>query len=229
MSFDSRSNALMELLDELADHRYVLVGGYAVSAFNTRFSTDLDVVIAPSERDRLMDFLDDRGFKQRESHRKRWVYETEVIQYEKRLGPRQPVGFDLLVNGLGCRQTEAQWSFEYLSAHSTTREVSGGTRTVTASVVDGPVLAATKLHSGRETDLRDVLAIAAEVDLDAVTPHLRRGDEEKLRAQLERGRDILDGDEFEHGFRSEFGVSTVSSETVTALQSYLSGQIAQLR
>jgi hypothetical protein len=31
-----------------------------------------------------------------------------VIGFEKRLTPQQPIGFDLLVNGLGCRQTEAQ-------------------------------------------------------------------------------------------------------------------------
>jgi len=42
MSFN-RSNALIELLEELTrpGHEYVLVGGYAVSAFNARFSTDL--------------------------------------------------------------------------------------------------------------------------------------------------------------------------------------------
>jgi len=39
---------------------------------------------------------------------KKWVSDTEVIGFEKRLTPQQPIGFDLLVNGLGCRQTEAQ-------------------------------------------------------------------------------------------------------------------------
>jgi hypothetical protein len=42
--------------------------------------------------------------------------------------------------------------------------------TTTARVIDGAVLVAAKLHSGRETDLRDVLAVAEEIDLDAVTP-----------------------------------------------------------
>ena len=51
--------------------------------------------------------------------------------------PRQPIGFDLLVNGLGCRQTEAQWSFDYLYDHSHQQEVSGGTVTTTARVIDG--------------------------------------------------------------------------------------------
>jgi endonuclease V-like protein UPF0215 family len=39
MSFNNRSNALIELLKEFdeSELRYVLVGGYAISAFNTRF------------------------------------------------------------------------------------------------------------------------------------------------------------------------------------------------
>jgi hypothetical protein len=151
-----------------------------------------------------------------------------VIEYEKRLTTQQTIGFDLLVNGLGCRQTEAQWSFDYLYDHSHQQEVRGGTVTTTARVIDGAVLVAAKLHSGRETDLRDVLAIAEEITLDAVTPHLRRGDEAALREQLDRGVEILESEELKHGYRSDFGASAVSEETVSTLQEYLSSQIDQL-
>ena len=58
-----------------------------------------------------------------------------------------------------------------------------------------------------------------------ITPHLWRGDEDALRDQLERGIEILERDEFEHGFQSEFGVSTVSTETVSNLRKYLTEQI----
>jgi hypothetical protein len=230
VSFDDRSAALIELLDELdeSDLEYVLVGGYAVSAFNTRFSTDLDIVVLPEERDAFIEFLDDRQFEEVDSHTKEWVYDTEVLEYEKRLAPQQPIGFDLLVNGLGCRQTEAQWSFDYLHRHSATQEISGGTATTTARVADGAILIGAKLHSGRETDLRDVLAIAEEINLDTVTPHLHRGDESALRAQLERGIEVLDSDELRHGFRSDFGASAVSESTVSDLKQYLSAQIDRL-
>lgn len=132
------------------------------------------------------------------------------------------------MNGLGCRQTEAQWSFDYLYEHSTEQDVSSGMTATTARVINGAVLVAAKLHSGRESDLRDVLAVAEEVELDAVTPHLHRGDEEALRAQLERGLDILESEELKHGFRSDFGSSAVSEETITSLREYLSNQIDQL-
>jgi Domain of unknown function (DUF1814). len=177
MSFHNRSDALIDLLEDLTteSYEYVLVGGYAVSAFNARFSTDLDIVVAPDSKDAFVEFLEGRGFEQTDSHAKEWFYDTEVIEYEKRLKPQQPMGFDLLVNGLGYRQTEAQWSFDYLGDHSQQQEVSGGTVTTTARVINGAVLVAAKLHSGRETDLRDVLAVAEEIDLDKVTPHLPTG------------------------------------------------------
>ena len=230
MSFSDRSDALIELLDELTEsgHRYVLVGGYAVSAFNARFSTDLDIVVAPDAKTEFVEFLETRGFEETDSHAKEWFYDTEVVEYEKRLAPQQPIGFDLLVNGLGCRQTEAQWSFDYLYDHSREQEVSSGTVATTARVIDGAVLVAAKLHSGRETDLRDVLAIAEEIELDTVTPHLHRGDDDALRAQLEHGVDILESDELRHGYRSDFGSSTVSTETIAAVQQYLTEQITQL-
>ena len=230
MSFNNRSDALIELLEELtrAGHEFVLVGGYAVSAFNARFSTDLDIVVAPDSKAEFVEFLEQQGFEETDSHAREWFYDTEVIEYEKRLTPQQPIGFDLLVNGLGCRQTEAQWSFDYLYDHSHQQEVSGGTVTTTARVIDGAVLVAAKLHSGRETDLRDVLEVAEEINLDAVTPHLRRGDDDALREQLERGLEILESDELKYGYRSDFGVSAVSEGTVTALQEYLIEQVNRL-
>lgn len=130
-------------------------------------------------------------------------------------------------NGLGCRQTEAQWSFEYLYDHSAPEGITGGTATTTPRVVDGSVLVA-KLHSGRETDLRDVLAVAEAIEPDTVTPHLHRGDETALREQLERGIEILESDELRHGFRSDFGSSAVSQQTVTDLYEYLTTQINRL-
>ncbi|SIR97078.1 Uncharacterised nucleotidyltransferase [Haladaptatus litoreus] len=76
MSFNNRSNALIELLDELNENdlQYVLVGGYAVSAFNTRFSTDLDIVVAPDNKDSFVSFLETHGFEETDNHAKTWFY-----------------------------------------------------------------------------------------------------------------------------------------------------------
>lgn len=230
MSFEDRSNALVGLLDDLSggETPFVLVGGYAVSPFNVRFSTDLDIVVTPADTETLEQFLHSSDFERIDSHEKHWRYATAVIEYEKRLAPTRPIGVDLLVNGLGCRQTEAQWSFEHLYEHSTERTVSGQTVSTETRVVDGSVLIAAKLHSARPTDLRDAVAVTAEIELETVTPHLLRGDEEALQEQLQRGLDILDRKDFEHGFRSDFGASTVQKETVERLREYLDARIDEL-
>ena len=82
MSFNNRSDALIELLKELtqAGHKYVLVGGYAVSAFNARFSTDLDIVVAPDSKAEFVEFLERQDFEETDSHAKEWFYNTEVIE-----------------------------------------------------------------------------------------------------------------------------------------------------
>lgn len=177
MNFHNRSDALINLLEELTenDYQYVLVGGYAVSAFNARFSTDL--VVTPNAKEEFGEFLESLGFEKSDSHAKKWFYDTEVVKYEKRLHPPTAIGFDQLVNELGCRQTQTQQSFEYLYDHSQQEEVSGGTRTTTARVIDGAVPVAAILYSGRETDRRDVLTIAEEIDLETFTPHHQRGDD----------------------------------------------------
>lgn len=77
-------------------------------------------------------------------------------------------------------------------------------------------------------DLRDVLAVVEEIDLEAVTPHLHRGDEAALRNQLERGLEILDSEDLKHGYRSDFGTSAVSDETLRDLRTYLSDQVERL-
>lgn len=86
----------------------------------------------------------------------------------------------------------------------------------TARVVDGAVLIAARLHSGRESDLKEVLAVAEEIELDAVTPHLHQG------------LDILESEELKHGFRSDFGASAVSEETVEHHRKYLFDQLERL-
>lgn len=46
MSHEERSEALIEVLNDLgrSEIPFVLVGGYAISQFETRFSTDLDLL-----------------------------------------------------------------------------------------------------------------------------------------------------------------------------------------
>ncbi len=229
MAFTERGDALIELLEKLeeSDIPYVLIGGYATSAFNPRFSTDLDIVISSDEIERISRFLKRAGFELTERHQKDWFYDREVEEYKKSIRTDLPIGFDLLVNGLGCRQTDAEWSFQHLYEHSSKREVKAGTRKTLARVADPEVLMATKLHSGRETDLRDVTALVRYVDLEDVKEHLHRGNEDALQRQLEKGLEILAREDLKHGYKSDFGESSVPEESIQKLKDFLSEQIKE--
>ena len=229
MSQEERSEALIEVLEDLqeSDIGFVLVGGYAVSQFETRFSTDLDLVIAPDDYDEVVAFLEGHEFERQDELEvppDETIYNREIELFERTEGLVHPVGVDVLVNGLGCRQTEAEWSFEYLREHSTEQTISGGSRSTTARTADGEVLVAAKLHSGRPTDLADVLAAVPEIDFETVAKHLHRGDEAALRSQLDEAREFIENEGLDHRFKSLFGRSAASEDDVEALFDFLEAQ-----
>ena len=229
MSQEERSEALIGVLEDLqeSDIGFVLVGGYAVSQFETRFSTDLDLVIAPDDYDEVVTFLEEHDFERDEELEvppDETIYNREIELFERSEGLAHPVGVDVLVNGLGCRQTKAEWSFEYLREHSTEQTISGGSRLTTARTADGEVLVAAKLHSGRPTDLADVLAAVPEIDFETVAKHLHRGDEEALRSQLNEARKFIENEGLDHRFKSLFGRSTASQDDIKKLLSFLDAQ-----
>lgn len=233
MSQEERSEALIDVLQELeqSDIGFVLVGGYAISQFETRFSTDLDLVIAPDDYETVVAFLEARNFERMENLEvppEETIYNREIELFERTDGLPHPVGVDLLVNGLGCRQTEAEWSFEYLCEHSTETTISGGTRSTTARAADGAVLVAAKLHSARKTDLADVLAAVPEIDLDAVEHHLHRGDDAELRSQLDDARAFIEEGGLDHRFKSMFGQASASADDVDVLLEFLRQQEERL-
>ncbi|AHG01966.1 hypothetical protein HALLA_01315 (plasmid) [Halostagnicola larsenii XH-48] len=229
MSQEDRSEALIEVLDELeqSDIGFVLVGGYAISQFEPRFSTDLDLVITPDNYDEVVAFLESRGFERQadfEVPPEETIYNREIELFERTEGLPHPVGVDILVNGLGCRQTEAEWSFDYLRKHSSPTTISGGTRSTTARAADGEVLVAAKLHSGRKTDLADVLAAIPSIDLDMVESHLHRGDADALQEQLSDAQTFIDDGGLDHRFKSMFGQSAASAEDIETFLEFLKQQ-----
>lgn len=230
MSHEERSEVLIDVLDDLeqSDIPFVLVGGYAISQFETRFSTDLDLVIAPEEYDELVDFLETHRFERTDELEvppEETIYNREIELFERTDGLVHPVGVDVLVNGLGCRQTAAEWSFDYIREHSSETTISGGSKATTARAAEGEILVAAKLHSARETDLADVLAMVPEIDLQQVDSHLHRGDEAALHSQLREAKEFVEEGGLDHRFKSLFGTSAASPEDIESLVSFLERQL----
>lgn len=223
MSLPEREDELLTTLEAITDAElpYVLVGGWAVTAFNQRFSTDVDLVIPESALDDYDSFLADHGYERTNEYDTSALYENRFIQYAKDVG--NPVSVELLVNALRCRQTDAEWSYRYLDQHSQPATV-GRTLTVDTRIPEKELLLAIKLHSGRLTDARDVVAAATDADFDRVETHLHRGDPAALNTQLGGIVDQLTDDSFADAFKGEFQQNVLPEDDIEHVRTFLRQQ-----
>ena len=88
MSLGEREDELLDTLEAVidADLPYVLVDGWAIAAFNQRFTTDVDVVIPAQAVDDYTDLLTDRGYEKTADVERNEVYEGRTIRFTKDIG-----------------------------------------------------------------------------------------------------------------------------------------------
>ena len=228
MSLPDREQELLTTLDAINDAGlpYVLVGGWAVTAFNQRFSTDVDLVVPEEAVEDYESFLLDRDYDRTSEHDTSGIYEGRFIQYSKDVG--NPVSIELMVNALRCRQTDAEWSYRYLDQHTQPVTV-GRTMSVDTPIPERELFLAIKLHSGRFTDARDVVAAATDADFEHVETHLHRGDPAALAEQLAGISEQLAEESFVDAFKGEFQQQTVPEETIERVRDFLAAQQEQLQ
>lgn len=223
MSLGDREAELLATLEAVIDAElpYVLVGGWAVAAFNQRFTTDVDIVIPAQAIDDYTALLADRGYEKIADVDRDTMYEGRTIRFKKDIG--NPVRFDAMADALGCRQTEAEWSYRYLAEHSVIAELRTA-RPVTARIPERELLFAMKLHSGRKADTRDLVVVGANGDFDRITTHLYRGDPEKLASQIESVLERLTAEGFEDAFKGVFEQQTAPEQDIEAVVKFLRDQ-----
>ena len=228
MSLPDREQELLTTLEAITDSNlpYVLVGGWAVTAFNQRFSTDVDLVVPEEAVETYDSFLRDHEYERTTEHDTSGIYDGQFIQYSKDVG--NPVSIDLMVNALRCRQTEGEWSYRYLDQHARSVTV-GRTLSVDTRIPERELLLAIKLHSGRFTDARDVVAAATDADFDRVETHLHRGDPQALSEQFAGISDQLADESFLDAFKGEFQQQTVPDATIERVRDFLAAQQERLR
>ncbi|WP_136689056.1 hypothetical protein [Halorhabdus amylolytica] len=220
MSLGEREAELLDTLEAIIDAElpYVLVGGWAIAAFNQRFTTDVDVVIPDQAIDDYNALLDDRGYEKTADVERNDLYEGRTIRFEKDIG--NPVRFDAMIDALGCRQTEAEWSYRYLAQHSVSEDLRTG-HPISARIPERELLFAVKLHSGRKADTRDLVVLAAGADFDRIATHLHRGDLEKLAGRIDTVLERLTADGFEDAFKGVFEQQTVPKRDVDTVVDFL--------
>lgn len=223
MEFAERENEILRTIKAMVDHRldFIVVGGYAVSALaRHRFSVDCDIVVPKKKLDDFEDFLEKEGF---EKHIERAgfdeIYGGGFISYEKKVG-RLPVTIDLLVGSLVCRATQASWSFEYIKEYSTMANIPSIEASVSCRIPEKELLIAFKIHAGRRTDVRDIVILRENADLEKVLNHLRKGNIETLHEQI---RKIITALEDRNLVDSLKGVFTLSADVKKQIESARKG------
>jgi hypothetical protein len=228
MSLTERQSELIDTHRAVQDAElpHVLVGGWAVSAFETRFTTDIDIVIPSTAVENYHSLLDEIGYEKQFDKDVSKQYEGRMIQYTKPVGDNE-VKFEMLVDAIRCRQTDAEWSYRYLAEHSTVESIDVA-EDLEGRIPDPALLFAMKLHSGRKADTRDLVVVSTRTELARIEQHLHRGDSESLDGQIESVLDRLQRDGFEDSFKGVFQQQELPADAVEALVSFLSEQRDQI-
>ena len=228
MSLPERQSELIDTHRAVQDAELpcVLVGGWAVSAFQTRFTTDIDTVIPDTALDDYDTLLRDLGYEKQFEQDVSSEYNGRMVQYTKEVGGNA-VKFEALVDAMGCRQTDAEWSYRYLHEHSTIESLDV-TEDLNGRIPEPALLFAMKLHSGRKADTRDLVVISLRADFNRIERHVHRGDLELLKRQIEMVLDQLQQEGFEDSFKGVFRQEELPADAINNLVSFLSEQRDQL-
>jgi len=228
MSLPERQSELIDTHRAVQDAElpYVLVGGWAVSAFQTRFTTDIDTVIPYTALDDYDTLLRDLGYEKQFEQDISNEYDGRMVQYTKQVGANA-VKFEALVDAMGCRQTDAEWSYRYLHEHSTIESLDVA-EDLNGRIPEPALLFTMKLHSGRKADTRDLVVISLRADFDRIKRHVHRGDPEKLDRQIGMVVDRLEQDGFKDSFKGVFRQEELPADAVDNLVSFLTEQRDQL-
>lgn len=202
--FINRENTIFEILNKLVNAQldFIIVGGYAVSAFKHRYSVDADIVIKKEDKEKFESVLKNMKLKKTIVKELDHVYAPEFIRYEIKEG--LSVSIDLLIGGLGSRTTDASFSFEQLNGISEKRKIIGTEKEVTVKVPKREILIVTKLHSGRLTDFRDIAALSKNLDFDLIKKFIWRGKKAIVKQNIKKMLSILEDKGFIDSFKGVF-------------------------
>ena len=217
-----RENDVFAVLQDFSktNLEFVLVGGYAVSAFRHRFSVDADVVVRKKDLHQFVSTAEARGFE-KSIFKTLHHHEAEFFQY-KRKG-KFPVTVDFMVNGLASRQSDSFWSFDYLYAHSKKMKITGIEKEVSLKVPERELLIALKINAGRETDMRDAVALIETADPQKIIGHFIEGggNTSENKKVISSEKKILENANFENSFKGVFETKKFDETSMLKLKTVL--------
>lgn len=197
----------------------ILIGGWAVSAFQPRLTMDIDMVIPSGALEEYERVLDELGFEKELDAAVPNSYEGRIVHFEKPVG-EHAVAVDALVDAVRCRQTDAEWSYDYLEKHSVRRPLKIAPD-LEARIPEPALLFALKLHSGRRADARDLVVIGSSAMWEEIERHVHRGNPSLLTDSIDRVLAEIQTDQFRDSFHGVFRQDELNDADVDELQDFL--------
>lgn len=196
-----RENEIFYIIQAFLDNKldFIVVGGYAVSAFKHRFSVDADIVIESNSLNVFESILKDLSFKKVYSKNLDNFYSSSFIRYEK-----DKTCVDLMIGALASRGTNASFSYNLLLENSIKKKIVGSEKEVFVRIPIKEILIVMKLHSGRLTDFRDIAALSKDINLDVIKKFLFVGDLNKVNENLKKLNAIVNDKKFVDSFKGVF-------------------------
>mgnify|MGYP001596468780 FL=1 len=211
-----REQEIMKLLRLFIDKKldFVIVGGYAISTYKKRFSIDLDLVIKEEDLNKFEETLEKEGYSLHYEKSIALLYGENFKRFGKSFENSGssiglPVHIDLLINGLVSRTTSATWGLDYIKKHSAKRKLDNSE----FLTPERELLIAMKFHSGRLSDIRDIVALMP-CHKERLKQHLLKGDVKKLKQSIKKQTFLLNKPQFSDSFKGIFGPYSYNEEDV---------------
>ena len=200
-SLIEKENSIFDILQRFIDAGldFIVVGGYAVSAFKHRFSVDADIVIQSKDLAGYESILTKWGFIKATEKNLENIYSSRFIRYKQAIA-----SVDILINALASRSTGASFSFRLLLDNSNKKKIIGIEKAVLARVPSKELLIIMKLHAGRLTDFRDIAALAKGTNLATIKKFLFIGDLKVLQENLDKLKAVVNDKHFIDSFKGVF-------------------------
>lgn len=210
MRIEERQRLCIELIGRFPK-RFILIGGYAISAFEfPRFSVDLDLAVKGRDLKEFKSVLEKEGFKLvHVTGEFSEFYKGKFVRFEKKVSDL-PVSVDLLVDMVQSRQTNVAYSFDYLWKNSEVRRIAGSgvKELAVARVADREMLIALKINSMRKADQRDIISLCSgDLEISMVLKHLQRAPKDRILDHIDILLKTLEDPKSRDSIKGVFGIS----------------------
>ncbi|HRZ85478.1 MAG TPA: nucleotidyltransferase family protein [Candidatus Paceibacterota bacterium] len=205
-----REKEVLRLIDIFKENnlKFIVIGGYAVSTYKKRFSVDLDIVIKEDDLIKFEKVLEKQGFSMGYEKEIALLYGENFKRFRKKMNDL-PVDVDLLINGLVSRTTDATWSFESIYKNSQKRKLYN----LEFLTPIRELLVSMKMHSGRLSDVRDIIALMP-CNKDKLKEFLLRGNLSNLKASIKNQTTFIEKSQFDDSFKGIFGIQAYDKKQI---------------